>query len=176
MADTDEEMGENSQEQIAEEDFAQAVKKAKNMAKTIKQKSGKRKMDGEDGEERDEIVDKYGLDDYDDDESPMDFLHGIGGLTPFASNKEDPYITLKDDADSDDEDFELKPTDNLIALGRVTEEAAIMEVHIYNAEQNNLFIHHDYILPTIPLVLEWLDYDIADGQTGNFVAMGTMEA
>ena len=31
--------------------------------------------------------------------------------------------------DSDDEDFELKPTDNLIALGRVTEEAAIMEVH-----------------------------------------------
>ncbi|XP_012944023.1 periodic tryptophan protein 1 homolog [Aplysia californica] len=169
------EEGENNDE------FAKAVQKAKNMAASIKKKAAaeskkaeKRKRAGEE-EEEDDIVDKYGLEDYDDDESPMDFLQGIGGLTPFASNEEDPYITLKDDADSDDEDFELKPSDNLIALGRVTEEAAILEVHIYNAEQSNLFIHHDYVLPTFPLVLEWLDYDVADGQTGNFVAMGTME-
>merc|ERR1712012_552723 len=100
------------------------------MSASIKKKAKKRKKD----EDQDDIVDKYGLDDY---------------------NEEDPYITLKNDEDSDDEDFELKPTDNLIAVGKVTDEAAVLEVHIYNAEQGNLFIHHDYILPTIPLVLEW---------------------
>lgn len=160
------------EEDNQDSDFAQAVQKAKKMSASIKKKERKRKKE----EGQDDIVDKYGLDEYDEEESSTDFLQGIGGLTPFASNDEDPYITLKNDEDnSDDEDFELKPTDNLIAVGKVTEEAAVLEVHIYNAEQGNLFIHHDYILPTIPLVLEWLDYDVADGQKGNFIAMGTME-
>jgi len=161
-----------------EEEFTSALRKAKKMADSIKQKSkrdtDKKRKAGDEDEEVD-IVDKYGLDDYDDDESPMDFLHGMGGLTPFANDDEDPYITLKNEVDSDDEDFVLKPSDNLIALGRLTEEAACLEVHVYNAEQGSLFIHHDYILPTFPLVLEWLDYDVADGEKGNFCAMGTME-
>ncbi|RUS83944.1 hypothetical protein EGW08_008299 [Elysia chlorotica] len=161
------------------DDFNEAVQKAKQMASTIKKNSasqspGKRKS-SENGEEEDDVVKRYGLDDYDEEEPPSDLLNGIGGLTPFASNDEDPYITIKEEEDSDDEDFVLKPTDNLLALGRVTEEAAILEVYIYNAELNNLFIHHDYILPTFPLVLEWMDYDVAEEQPGNFVAMGTME-
>ncbi|KAK3763000.1 hypothetical protein RRG08_041616 [Elysia crispata] len=171
---------ENEQANMEEgDDFDQAVKKAKQMASTIKkektsQTSGKRKS-SENGEEEDDVVKRYGLDDYDEEEPPSDLMSGIGGLTPFASNDEDPYITIKEEEDSDDEDFVLKPTDNLLALGRVTDEAAILEVYIYNAELNNLFIHHDYILPTFPLVLEWMDYDVAEDQPGNFVAMGTME-
>ncbi|GFO28306.1 periodic tryptophan protein 1 homolog [Plakobranchus ocellatus] len=159
------------------DDFEHAVQKANKMASTIKKKSqtsGKRK-NTDDEENEDDVIKRYGLDDYDDEELPSDLTSGIGGLTPFTSNDEDPYITLKDEVDSDDEDFVLKPTDNLIALGRVTEEAAVLEVYIYNAELNNLFIHHDYILPTFPLVLEWMDYDVAEEEPGNFVAMGTME-
>lgn len=163
----------------SEDEFELAMKKAENMAASIKKKktkqTGKRKHTDESDEQEEDIVKKYGLDDYDNEDLPTDLTLGIGGLTPFASNDEDPYITLKDDVDSDDEDFVLKPTDNLLTIGKVTEEAAVLEVHIYNEEMNSLFIHHDYILPTIPLVLEWLDYDIADGQRGNFVAMGTME-
>ncbi|CAL1547309.1 unnamed protein product [Lymnaea stagnalis] len=163
-----------------EKEFSAAIKKATKMAASIKNKSQdrpvkKRKHSDENGQEDEDIAAKYGLDDYDDDDMSTDYLHGIGGLTPFASNEEDPYITLKNDVDSDDEDFILKPSDNLIALGRITEEAAVLEVHIYNGDLNNLFIHHDYILPTFPLVLEWLDYDVADATKGNFVAMGTME-
>lgn len=44
--------------------------------------------------------------------------------------------------DSDDEDFILKPTDNLLAVGKVTEEAAVLEVHgklFYCWESGNLF-------------------------------------
>ncbi|BFZ10086.1 hypothetical protein BsWGS_13125 [Bradybaena similaris] len=174
---------ENSEESTKDSDFELAKKKAENMAASIKKKktkqAAKRKhtdgSDEQDDDGGDDIIKKYGLDDYDNEDLPTDLTLGIGGLTPFASNDEDPYITLKNDVDSDDEDFVLKPTDNLLAVGKVTEEAAVLEVHIYNEEMNNLFIHHDYILPTIPLVLEWLDYDVADGQKGNFVAMGTME-
>ena len=53
-------------------DFESAMKKAKNMAASIKQKgkSSKRKVsEKEDDDGEDDIVDKYGLDDYDDDES-----------------------------------------------------------------------------------------------------------
>ena len=55
-----------------DEDFESAIKKANKMAASIKKKgkSSKRKMSEKDGEEaEDDIVDKYGLDDYDDDES-----------------------------------------------------------------------------------------------------------
>ncbi|CAG5130170.1 unnamed protein product [Candidula unifasciata] len=174
--------------QDSEDEFESAMRKAENMAASIKHKKAKqtvkRKHIDENDEQEDDIVKKYGLDDYDNEDlrksSSFDFYHpreqrpsanSCHIILSFA----DPYITLKDDIDSDDEDFVLKPTDNLLAIGKVTEEAAVLEVHIYNEEMNNLFIHHDYILPTIPLVLEWLDYDIADGQKGNFVAMGTME-
>uniref|UniRef100_A0A0B7BL11 Uncharacterized protein n=1 Tax=Arion vulgaris TaxID=1028688 RepID=A0A0B7BL11_9EUPU len=170
--------GEEVSKASEDEEFQSALRKANNMAASLKRKhqhAEKRKHTDGNDEQEDDIIKKYGLDDYDNEDLPTDVSLGVGGLTPFASNDEDPYITLKNDVDSDDEDFVLKPTDNLLTIGRVTEEAAVLEVHIYNEELNNLFIHHDYILPTIPLVLEWLDYDVADGQIGNFVAMGTME-
>lgn len=175
--DSEEENESKVREDNGDEEYESALRKAQNMAASIKKKKQEQTVKRKHANDNDEddIVKKYGLHDYDDEDLPSDMTLGIGGLTPFASNDEDPYITLKNDVDSDDEDFVLKPTDNLLALGRVTEEAAVLEVHIYNEELNNLFIHHDYILPTIPLILEWLDYDVADGQKGNFVAMGTME-
>ena len=44
----------------------------------------------------------------------------------------------------------------------------IPSLSVYNAELSNLFIHHDYILPTFPLVLEWMDYDVAEEQPGKY--------
>ena len=59
------------------DDFDQAVKKAKQMASTIKkektsQTSGKRKS-SENGEEEDDVVKRYGLDDYDEEE-PRNYI------------------------------------------------------------------------------------------------------
>ncbi|KAK0052590.1 periodic tryptophan protein 1 [Biomphalaria pfeifferi] len=170
---SDNDMSDDEQDAVAA-----AIEKSQKVAGAIKTTPGKvdkRKRKQDDSEDADDIVKKYGLKDYDNEESAPDFSNSIGGLTPFASNEEDPYITLKDDVDSDEEDFILKSTDNLLVLGRITEEAAILEVHIYNEELNNLFVHHDYILPTFPLVSEWMDFDVADGSKGNFIALGTME-
>lgn len=45
-------------------------------------------------------------------------------------------------------------------------------------ENDNLYVHHDIMLPSFPLCLEWLDYPVGstDGNSkGNFVAIGTFE-
>lgn len=61
----------------------------------------------------------------------MKQLLQIGRLTVHSSNDDDPYITVKDKDDEDSEDGNLKilPTDNLIAVGHVEGDAAILEVY-----------------------------------------------
>ena len=57
-------------------------------------------------------------------------LMGIESLAVFSNEADDPYMTNKDDADSEEEeDFNLLPTDNLVAVGHVEGDAAILEVY-----------------------------------------------
>ena len=35
-------------------------------------------------------------------------------------------------------------------------------------------MHHDVILPSYPMALEWLDFDPSEASKGNFVAVGSM--
>ena len=48
-------------------------------------------------------------------------------------------------------------------------------MYLYNEKEDHLYCHHDVLLPTFPLALEWLDYDPGDPSPGNLVAMGTMQ-
>lgn len=55
---------------------------------------------------------------------------------------------------------------------------AHLEVYVYEDAADNLYVHHDIMLPAIPLCLEWLD--VAIGREGsdaraNFVAVGTFD-
>ena len=57
---------------------------------------------------------------------------------------------------------------------------AHLEVYVYEDEADNLYVHHDIMLPAIPLCLEWLDIPVgrhgADaGSKANFVAVGTFD-
>ena len=53
---------------------------------------------------------------------------GIGGMV--VNPKDDPYLRdLDDDEKSDIEDFNIKPTDNLILVGHVEGNAAVLEVY-----------------------------------------------
>jgi periodic tryptophan protein 1 len=33
-----------------------------------------------------------------------------------------------------------------------------MDIHIYEEEQRNLYTHHDIMLPSFPLAIEWINY------------------
>ena len=66
-----------------------------------------------------------------------------------------------------------------------------MEIYVYDESQENLYVHHDLMLPNFPLCLEWLDYPpIASSKNGdgggmntgaekkefgNYIAVGTLD-
>lgn len=60
-------------------------------------------------------------------------------------------------------------------MGHIEDDAATMEVYIYNEEEDSLYVHHDFLLPSHPLCIEWLGYDPGSDNTGNLCAVGCME-
>jgi periodic tryptophan protein 1 len=112
----------------------------------------------------------------------MAMFGNIKSLAFHASNEEDPYITMKenDEDDEDREELQILATDNLLLAAKVEDEVAHLEVYVYEDSADNLYVHHDIMLPAIPLCTEWLDLPV--GKTdrdrdarANFVAVGTFE-
>ncbi|KAI5866439.1 WD40 repeat-like protein [Durotheca rogersii] len=156
--------------------------------------NGEEKAPAPDDEEAEDIdindddLKEYDLEHYDDDDDDdaegqsMD-MFGVKSLTYYASNKEDPYITIpdgEDDEDDDREELQILATDNLLLAAKVEDELAHLEVYVYEDEADNLYVHHDILLPAIPLCVEWLDIpvskpSVAQDSRANFVAIGTMD-
>jgi hypothetical protein len=93
-----------------------------------------------------------------------------------ADQREDKYL-INPDADDDQSDIEdniIKPDDNLLLVGHVEGNASILEVYVYNDDEDALYVHHDILLPSFPMTLEWLNYDPGESQRGNLVAIGSM--
>lgn len=77
------------------------------------------------------------------------------------------------------------PTDNLVVVAKTQDEISQLEVYVYDESQENLYVHHDLMLPNFPLCLEWLDFPPAGTPStssaspkkefGNYIAVGTMD-
>jgi len=103
-------------------------------------------------------------------------------LAFYKSNADDPYITLQEGEDDDEEREELQilSTDNMVIAAKVEDEVAHLEVYVYEDEADNLYVHHDIMLPAIPLCVEWIDLAVGDSAAdteskGNYVAVGTFD-
>ncbi|CAG8699487.1 1870_t:CDS:2 [Acaulospora colombiana] len=143
---------------------------------------------------------EYKLDEYDDD-SPTKgggLFSNIKGLTYYKDNEDDPYITLKEvrniqpilgielnaiceqDDDSEKEELQVYSSDNLLVAARTEDEVSQLDIYVYDENNDNLYIHHDLILPSLPLCLEWLDFPPSSSidspsKPGNYIAVGTFE-
>lgn len=134
--------------------------------------------DDDDEEELDEQVPNsntdvdtaYGFETY-DDETNTPALN-IGDIVELDPNE----AVQDDDDDSDAEDDVIKPTDNLILVGRMAEDAANMEIFIYNGEEGSLYVHRDFNLLSTPLCMAWFDHDPeVESSRGNLLAIGSMD-
>lgn len=144
--------------------------------------------DGEQGDGEDVEMDNVEEQEVDDDSKPKGHMF-------FKSNEEDELMTSKkkfgsrgldmfedDEADleslSDMDDYIIKDTDRvlLVGVGGEEEDKYAVEVQVFDTEELNIYVHHDFNLPEMPLVLEWVGYDARakDSAAANFVAVGTM--
>ena len=136
--------------------------------------------------QEDDELGEYHLDDY--DKEPVDaqgekfvMFGNVRSLAYHAQNEEDPYLVLPPGEEEDDEEREelqIFPEDNLLLAAKVEDEVAHLEVYVYEDEADNLYVHHDIMLPAVPLCVEWLDLPVGKNPesrtSGNFVAIGTM--
>jgi periodic tryptophan protein 1 len=153
-------------------------------------KPKKADKDEDDQLDEDDDLKEYDMEHYDDDEDDIDeagsqdgeesgLFGNVKSLAYHADNKDDPYITLQENDASDDEEREelqIMPTDNMVLAARVEDEVAHLEVYVYEDNHDNLYVHHDVMLPAIPLCVEWLAARPNEaGARGNFAAVGTMD-
>lgn len=75
------------------------------------------------------------MDNYDDEDEDADGVRGVfgnnnPGMAYYANNEDDPYIKLAavEDADSEEDDFEIRGDDFLLLAARTEDEVSHLEV------------------------------------------------
>jgi periodic tryptophan protein 1 len=72
----------------------------------------------------------------------------------------------------------------MIVVAKTEDELPQLDIYLYNEASEDLYVHHDLMLPNFPLCIEWLDFgpsstsaggDSTTQLPGNFVAVGTLD-
>jgi periodic tryptophan protein 1 len=120
--------------------------------------------------------DDLDMDNYEIEEGNPSFTENL----EFKNNMEDPYMLDPNEDEDDLKDFNIK-NDDMIVLAAISEyeEKSNLVVFIFEKELENMYVHHDYMLPTFPLCMAWFDYvlgsSLDENKKGNLVAVGTFE-
>ncbi|KAF5337901.1 hypothetical protein D9758_013097 [Tetrapyrgos nigripes] len=128
----------------------------------------------------------------DEDENAMD-VDG-GAIKPKADKDDLSQYNLDDydnedtrtgdDAENEREELEILPTDNILIAAKTEDEISQLEIYVYEESEDNLYVHHDLMLPNFPLCLEWLNFppastssnnDPTNSGFGNYIAVGTLD-
>jgi periodic tryptophan protein 1 len=102
----------------------------------------------------------------------------------------DKYADWKGDDELEREENEVLPEDNMIVTAIVEQNLPQLHFFVYEEATEYFGPHHDLLLSSMPLCLEWLDYPVSSttsamstgdepapspSQFGNYIAIGTMD-
>lgn len=125
----------------------------------------------------------------------------------YGEEGEDQYLSLPTEEDTREEKAEsqIYPSDNLVLATRTEDDISYLDVYVYDdgagapegadeeeedkfdadvakglVRESNLYVHHDIMLPSFPLCVEWINYKpgqetIENENIGNFAAIGTFD-
>ena len=69
-------------------------------------------------------------------------------------------------------------------VAKTEDEISQLEIYVYEESEENLYVHHDLMLPNFPLCLEWLDFPPSSSSSnndpsktgfGSYIAVGTLD-
>ena len=63
----------------------------------------------------------------------------------------------------------------MLITARTTSDLSSLDFHVYDEPNENLYVHHDLMLPSFPLCVEWLDFSGPSSASGNYVAVGSFD-
>lgn len=139
------------------------------MSKKLKKKTGKPKAEEKDKNENEDEMS-------DDSEPDMPiFTPELAKLKKKEMGEEDEDMELDDDVDdvgnkamNDDlpsqysdssdekEDYTIRNSDSLIVAATAENDHSSLEVYLYDHKSSDLYVHHEILLGSYPLCLEWL--------------------
>jgi len=130
-------------------------------------------------DDNDDDLKEYNMSDYDDEVNAENnaTIAGVQGLAYYGPDEEDEFLTLPSAQEQQEEDDEMNitKTDNMLLAAKTEDDVSLIEVHVYDDSDANLYVHHDFMLPSFPLCLEWVPITPGTTSAGNFVAVGTFE-
>jgi periodic tryptophan protein 1 len=119
--------------------------------------------------ETEAIMKKYSLDKYDEEEDGPCFVPP----TFYKSGDKDPFLGDDGEEDEDLEDLRIRSTDAILVTATTEEDQfSHVNVYVYEAAESNLYIHHDIVLSSFPLCVEWMEFH-PPSQDGSETATGT---
>lgn len=86
-------------------------------------------------------------------------------------NHKDEYPSEFEDSEEEKEDFTIRNTDALLVAASTEKDFSNLEVYVYEYKTSSLYVHHDIMLSSYPLCLEWIKSYA--GKKTNLVAVGT---
>lgn len=75
------------------------------------------------------------------------------------------------DSEEEKEDYTIRKTDSIIVAATAQNDHSNLEVYIYEHNNSNLYVHHEIILQSYPLCLEWIPQ--FQGQKANLMVVGS---
>lgn len=83
----------------------------------------------------------------------------------------DEYPDEFEDSEEEKEDYTIRKSDALIVAATAEDDHSNLEVYIYDHKTSDLYVHHEIILSSYPLCMEWLNSH--RNERVNYVVVGT---